>query len=527
MSGSVRNGAGSALRSRLMITRSVRILWHTLALLLLLSFTATPCLAFGRPDRAQILFDQSRFDLMNGDAKTALDKLRRAQEIRPGDKRFPLWRVRVLDALGRSDQALALVERLVEKDPETYAPLHFTAAGILWEQGRRGQALEHLRRAESFDKARALRTQMDYLLEDGDYEAAVQAGSRLGAAKARERQEILLLIARAQYANYEYPQALDTLTRARRADPSSALVRDIDELERRVRLTDRPWWLGVNAAYQYDSNVFLDPVVEDPAHAVASGRADSALLSEAWGGARLARYRGWSLALTAHAQRMDFFRESDASYMYWSPGMLVSWGKARWGVSLSYNFYYYYHEGRMDDWSRIHSVTPAGYWQMTRHLKTYFTVVALERQYFDGRSGANHIGGIVDHVYTFERDSDFVRLSYRYDEELAFDEVSGYRGWEVTLAGGKAVYDGLNLEAGVTYAHYDFDKRQEWTLNYQVFERQDDQIRLYAGLYLKLPDWWQLGLTWYYLKNDSNVQSDISPYDYDKYVIMFSVTKNF
>ncbi len=498
-----------------------------LVLVLVLLAPAAPCRALKPPDAAQLLFDQARFDLMNGDYQKALDRLRRARELRPGDTRFALWQVRVLNALGRQDQALSLTERLVKQAPRAYAPLNFEAANILWGRGQHEKALKHLRRAEAFQKDRALRAQMNLLLGEGEYEAAELVGSRLGEASPGARQELLLLTARAQYGNYEYQKALDTLDRARRADPGAGLVREIEALERQVRLADRPWWLGVNAAYQYDSNVFLDPVVEDPAHAVASGRSDSALLSEAWGGVRLGRLGGWSLALTAHAQRMDYFHQSDASYLFWSPGFSANWGKARWGVSLNYNFYYYYHEGRMEDWSRIHSFTPAVYWQMTRHLKTYFSAVVLERQYFDGRSGANHFGGIVDHVYTFDRDTNFLRLSYRYDEENASDEVSGYKGWEATLAGGRTIYGSLSFEAGVTYAHYDFDKRREWTLGYQIFERQDDQVRYFASLNLKLPRWWRLGLSWYYLNNDSNVQSEISPYDYSKYVIMLTASKNF
>lgn len=505
----------------------IRVQLFCALLVVLVLFPVYSGLAIEPPDQAQLLFDQARFDLMNGDHDQALVKLRQAQKLNPGNPQYAMWEVRLLGALGQSDQALGLCERLIKQDPRAYAPLRFHAANILWGRQQHQRAISHLRQAERHQPARSVRTQMNLLMEEGDYEACALTGQRLKQASPETRQEIMLLAARARYNNYQYDQALDQLSAARKLVPKSELVKEIDALEKQVRLTDRPWWLGGNVAVKYDSNVFLDPVVDDPAHAVASGRDDFASMYEVWGGVRLGRWQGWTLALTAHVQRMDYFTESEASYMFWAPGVYLSWGKAKWGFSLAYNFYYYYHEGRMDDWSRIHSLTPSVYWQMTQHLKTYFSMVGLERQYFDGRSGALHFGGIVDHVYTFDQRSDFVRLSYRYDVEDAYDNISGYKGIEVTVALGRRIYGNLSGEVGATYAHYDYDKRQEWTLNYQVFERQDDQLRFFMSLYYRLPNWWQIGLNWYSLNNDSNVETGTSPYDYNKYVIMLNFSKSF
>ncbi|GEM_PF-2565086 len=498
-----------------------------LLVILALVFLAAGALAAEQASQVDVLFNQARFDLMNGHYQQALDKLEQARRLAPEDKRLTLWKVKVLRALGRDKEALALSESVLEQDPSLYGPLHFEAAQILFGQGQTERALQHLRDAESVQRGEALLAQMELLLQSGEYEASAIIPSRAGELKPTERQELLLKQAMAYYRNYDYDKALESLAKAKAEAPNSNTVKAINALEKEIKLIDRPWWLGASVSYVYDSNVFLDPLYQDPAHAAASGRSDSAALGEVWFGARLARWSGVSLGFTGHVQYMNYFKETDASYSYWAPGLYLAWGKYRWGFRLPYSFYYYYHTGRMTDWSQIHSFTPMVYWQMTSKLKTYFTGVFLRRTYFDDRSDAYHWGMVIDHVYTFSAPSNFLKLSYRYDVEDADDGISGYTGFEVTLAGGRRVWGPLSAEAGVTWARYDYDRRQEWTLNFRDFDRSDDQMRYYLELKWSLPQWWNVKLSSYYINNDSNVQSNVSPYDYNKYVLMMTITKYF
>ncbi|MBU4566112.1 MAG: tetratricopeptide repeat protein [Desulfarculus sp.] len=499
------------------------------ALALLVFITPLPASSqtLQQPSQADILYNQARFDLLNGDKAKALETLEQAAKINPQDERIAVWRIRVLWVLGREQEALTLCQNLLQAKPAAFSQLHFEAAQVLFGQGQSQKALQHLQAAERYHPDQALRAQMELLLQCERYDQCALVLNKASKAAPKTRQELLIKEAQAQYKNYEYDEALESLNKAKHITRDKAAVKQIEALENEIRITDRPWWLGATAAYIYDSNVFLDPIYEDPAHAVASGKSSSAALGEAWAGYRLARRQGYSFGVTGHVMYMNYFDQSEASYSYWSPGMYLSWGKYRWGWRLPYNFYYYYHTGRMTEWSRIHSLTPSVYWQMTSNLKTYFTGVVLKRQYIDDRSDAMHYGLVIDHVYSFDKASNFVKLSYRLDDEDAEDGISGYKGIEVTLASGWEIWRELSAEAGITYAHYDYDQRPEWTLAYQTFERKDDQMRYYLEFRWQLPDWWNLKLNFYYMDNNSNVESDVNPYNYNKYVIMLAVTKFF
>lgn len=497
------------------------------AFLILILPSVSPGQNLRPPSQVDILFNQARFDMMNGNYEKALQELEKARKLDPQDKRLGIWQVRFLRSLGREEEALSLCQQLLKSEPVAFSQLHFEAAQVLFGEGQSQQAMQHLQAAERYYPEEALRAQIDLLIQCEQYDKCEAITQKALKSAVINKEKALITQAKIHFKNYQYDQAMQCVQMAKQASTTKNATKEIEALENDIKIVNRPWWLGFNLAYLYDNNVFLDPIYEDPAHALASGQSSSAAMGEAWMGYRLARYQGFDFGVTGHLMYMDYFDQSEASYSYWSPGMYVSWGKYRWGFRLPYNFYYYYHTGSMTGWSRIHSLTPSVYWQMTSNLKTYFTGVILQRQYFDERSNAMHYGLVIDHVYTFGMAGNFLKLSYRFDDEDADDDISGYRGLEVTIAGGWKIWRQLGFEAGITYAHYDYDQRPEWTLAYKDFERKDDQWRYYLELSWQFHQWWNLKINCYYMDNDSNVESSVSPYDYNKYVIMLVLTKYF
>jgi hypothetical protein len=506
------------------------LLLFGLAFLLSAAFLQ-PALAF-EPSRAELLYQSARFDMLEGKDPAALGKVAQARALDPADARLKALQAELLIRLGRPEEALKLCKELSAQDPgDIQAPV--LAARALAALGRLPQALDRLKPVEASQPGLAIRVQIDLLSRAGKYEevlAAVRRAEAMGPALTlMERQEIFFAGGRAAYRNQDNQESLRLLDQAYDLAPRSNLAREIKAWRHDVKLGDRFWYLGAQAGFLYDSNVYLDPIFDDPAHATVSGRSDSAWLAEAWGGSRLKRWsNGLELGVTAHAQMVAYFKETEATASYLSPGAYLAWGRAKWGFRLPYRFYYYYRGARKDDWSRMHSFTPYVYWQMTSHLKTYFSVILFERQYFDGRSGAVHGGLAIDHVWSFDRKSNYLRLSYRVDQEDAYDDISGYTGLELTLGAGRQLFENLKIEADMTWAHYNYNNRPEWTLDYQVFQRKDEQLRLSLQLVYSLPQWWKLRLNYYYITNDSNVEGQgVSPYDYDKYVVSFLVTKYF
>ncbi len=488
-------------------------------------------LAF-EPGRAELLYQSARFDILEGKDQAAYNKVAKARTLAPQDARIEVLQAQLLNNLGRHQEALDLCKELLGKDPGDLQA-RVLAAHALAAQGRLSEAQDHLKFLEASHPALTIRVQIDLLSQAGKHEEVLEAVRRaetMGHALAPlERQEILFAGGRAAYRNQQNEESLRLLDRAYALAPNSNMAPDIKAWRQDVKLSDRFWYLGAQAGYLFDSNVFLDPLFDDPAHATASGKSDSAVLTEAWGGARLKRWsNGLEVGVTARAQMVAYFSETEATASFLAPGAYLAWGKAKWGFRLPYRFYYYYRGSRKDDWSRMHSFSPYVYWQMTSNLKSYFSLILFERQYFDGRSGAVHGGLAVDHVWSFDRKSNYVRLSYRVDQEDAYDDISGYTGVEVTLGAGRQLFENLKIAADLTWAHYNYNNRPEWTLDYEVYKRKDEQLRFSVQLIYSLPQWWKLNLNYYYITNDSNVEGQgISPYDYNKYVVSLMVTKYF
>jgi tetratricopeptide (TPR) repeat protein len=475
-----------------------------------------------------VLYHSARFDLMNGKVDTALAKLEKAQRLAPAEPRLAMLRVQVLADTGRVPKALELSGRLLERDPRTYGRLYFLRAELLSRQGRAQEAEEALRAAEAVQTGKALRRQAEIFMQTKRYGRAAEVLARLERIEPGARQETLFLRAQALYLNRDYPGALALLDRAHDLDPASAAARSIERWRQEARRADRPWWLSASLGWMYDSNVFLDPVFEDPAHAVASGRSDQAWVAEAGGGARLQRVGPVELGLTFRGQNVEYFQETEASTTYLAPGFYLGGGHASFGWRVPYSFYYYFKGSTHQAYSRIHALNPYAYWQLSTNLRTYISGTLLERKYFDDRSGALHWGGATDLVWELDRPEDFLRLGARADVEDAYDDESGYRGYEATLAAGKGLTRSLSLTAELTWARYDFDRRPEWTLDFRDHDRQDQQWRFNFEARWRLPGWWRLSLAYYHLRNDSNVEPpEVSPYDYHKNVVSFTISKSF
>jgi hypothetical protein len=412
--------------------------------------------------------------------------------------------------------------------PGAAGELRLARADLLAGLGRRQEALDELRAAEADHPREALRRRADILMRAKRFGEAAEALAELEPADSGGRQEVLFLRGRALYLDHDYPAAAAVLERAHTLDPASATARAIRRWREEALRAQRPWWAGASLSWMYDSNVFLDPVFEDPAHAVASGRSDQAWVAEARAGLRLRRWGRTELGIGLSGQNVEYLELTEAATTHLAPGFYLAGGDASFGWRVPYRFYYYFKGSSHQAYSRIHSLSPHLYWQTFPHLRTYVSGTLLERSYFDGRSGAVHYGGALDLVWQPGDPDDFIRLGARADHEDAYDGESGYRGYEATLAAGAGLSGAFGLSAELTWAQYDFDRREEWTLDFRAFDRRDRQWRLSAQAFWRLPERWRLSLAYYYLANDSNVEPPaLSPYDYHKNVVTLTIGKSF
>jgi len=478
-------------------------------------------------NRAQFLYTDARFDMLDGDYEAAIDKVTRAHFLAPSDLRIIKLRAQILWLQGHKKEALAGLEYFLTKNPELYYKLHMEAAHYCRDLKKYEEAMEHLRAAEKVDSVRALKEQGHILMRVKEYELAAQAYDKIDTENEKDKQESLYFSALASYSNFDYPTALSRLEKARSLAPDSSLFKDIEALTKSVSHANRPFWAGVSAGLMYDDNIFIDPVLENPANAVASGLADQAFLGEVWFGGRIGRISGVDVGLTGKAQIVEYSDEADGNSAFWAPGAYLGRYTGKWGFTLPYNYYNYSVAGE-EERVRVHSFTPSIYWQTSERFRTDLSGLFQGRNYLDGSSGVVHYGVGLGHTLTFSNPNEFFRLSYRYDIDDADDGESGYSGYEIGISGGAKIFGFMSLQASVAFAHFDYDQRQEWTANWEIIERKDNQFRSFVQLNMEVSESSKVSLSYYYIGNDSDLSSgDLDPYDYNKNLISLTLIMTF
>ncbi len=479
----------------------------------------------GMISQAEVLYNQARFDVIGRDYEAALEKLRAAAGMEPGNVRILTLKARVAKSMGRSEEALEDYGKVLV-DPGSDPALGFEAAALLASLNRNREALTRYRALEEFNPVRSRKGRAEILIKLWKFSRAVEVLSGLDQASPRDRQELLYLKGKAYYWNGQYEEALEALTRAKVLDPESDLTAKIEEMAASVKKDDRPWYAGVSTTLMYDSDVFLSPDYNQPANAVTSGRSDGAFQADLWAGARLLRSRGFSLGATFQAQHLNYFKETEGNWSYFAPGLYLSRTTTEWGFRIPYAFYYYYASDDFDDNVAIHSLNPSVYWQMTPKFMTQLYGYFQVKEFFDNDSDSLFYSIGAGHRLTLNKNSNYLALNYHYSIEDHEDDQSGYRGYEASISGGWEVVKSLNFYGSLTAAYYDYQERPEWTLDYAVVDRNDFQLRVYAQLSWEILPTWYLNLGYHYIHNDSDVSGDgITPYDYSKSTLAFRITK--
>lgn len=479
--------------------------------------------------RANLFYQKARFLLLDGYRGPALAALDMAFALAPNDLRVAGLKARVLADLGKPEKALAFCRGLLREDPVHFGELNFQIAYVHLGQTDYPMAFQALEAASQTHPARAWREIGQLWSRLNHPREAARAYGKALKVDRDNRAELMLLLARAKYDDLDYLAARALLRQVHGDRPGSFIGKGAEALAKQVDLADRPWWLGLSLGGLWDSNVYVDPLVADPARAVVTGQADFAWQAGAWGGVRLVRSGRFNAGLSLYASRTDYLERTSGSYAYLAPGLYAGWGRGDWGWRVSYVYYHYTNSGEQDDYAQMHYLMPTLYWWAHPRLVNYFTLALAERDYYNNAfSGALYGSLAGDHRWFFSHQrKTYLKLTWQLEREDAYDKVSGYDGYLAGVGvGGKSGAFGFSLTA--YFIHYDYDRRQEFTLDYAWFKRRDDQYKLALSAWCALGKWWTLTLSAYALHNDSNVASGSNnPYDYDKNQISLTLSKSF
>lgn len=484
-----------------------------------------------RAQTAQDYYTEARFDFLDGNYARALANLDRALALAPDDPRFITLRLNLLERLGRRQEAIAYAKAQLARAPRRLGFLRFELAFLYLRDKQTAQALAQLEAAAQVDAVRARREMALLLMRTGRYREALATLEHLSPQDPQR----YYLAAQVHLRARDYLAALEACRRALALKPDPTLARNLRSL---LHLCETSQWADralkgyLTLQFNYNDNVYTDPLADNPAIVPPRKKDDFAFLARLSLDWRLWREKAHTIALTGSMTKLTQFELNDSDYAGWSLGGYWSWTGRKWGLRLPLEYSYYYAEGSLS--RKLHSLqlTPLLFWQMSPRFRTEFNGVLQRRVYFTGESNVTHYGLGVTHFWFLDGWQRHLRLGYRLDRDDADDDQTGYLYYEITLGFGSRVWGPVSLDAAITFGHYRFDERPD---PYLVSERgvagarlvrQDNQFRFQFQLTYRPSPRWSLALAYYFTDNDSNetVGSGTDPYRFRQSVVALTYT---
>ncbi|MCB2190581.1 MAG: hypothetical protein KQI62_03400 [Deltaproteobacteria bacterium] len=433
----------------------------------------------------------------------------------------------ILENMGRRNEAVDFYRKILAKDPVAYGFLHFDLAYLYIRAKQYDGALEQFRRSETVDFQRAVREQALLHLRLHDYAQAEDQLRRLPQGDPN----VYYLLAQSLMYQHKYAQSQKMIKAAQAAQPSPLLTRDLNSLSRQsdaAELANRRWRLWLTLGAEYNDNVFLDPLTDNPALVVPREEGDFAWLARANFHYRLTEGKNWALYGAAGFFNKSYFQLGESDYANFSGSLYGQINGEKWLVRVPYEYAYYFYGASHRSRLQQHSLYPTLKWDMTERITTYVYGQVQRRLYFTNESDIWRLGLRLEHLYYFGTQTKFIKLGYGVYQDDADDVSSGYTNYEVGLAAGRPIWGPLSGEVGIIYAYYEHEQRLEVSNGSPTpvpWDRDDDQFRAYATLRFRPNDRWEILATYYFTNNDSNVSGDdgFDPYNYRQNIISLMV----
>jgi tetratricopeptide (TPR) repeat protein len=501
--------------------------WTGLALLLL----ASPAAA--RNDavvdaRVNELYTEARFLILDEDYQRAYDVIQQCLITAPESKEAVCLQGAILERMGKRGEAMDLYRKLLAKNPRAYSYLHFDLAYLYINAGRMDDALAQFKAAESVDFKRAVREQALLMMRQKRFK---EAEAQLGRLPPNDP-SVVYLEAQALFFQKDWAGALKQSERALALKPDRQLRKDLQGLVSQIKaaqLANRRWRMWLTLAADYNDNVFLDPLTDNPALVQPREEGDFSWLARAVFLYRFTEGEDWALFGTVGALNRSYLQLVESDYANVSGSVYLRLNGKKWLLRLPYHYAYYVsgasHQARLQQ----HSLFPTFKWDMTDHITTYVHGLFQRRMYFNQESNLWRWGLKAEHLYYFGTLTKFVKLSYGIYQDDADDVASGFTSYHIGLAGARPIWGRLSGEIGVNYAYYVHENRPELTSGggpvAVPFDRRDHQLGCYVNLRYRLSNRWEFLLSYYFTNSDSNVSGDdgFDPYNYRQNIISFMV----
>lgn len=463
-----------------------------------------------------------------GDYKAAMESFDQAIALDPGNDEFVYYKALVYSKTGQKDQAVAIWEGLVQKDPANYRKAYFDIAAVYSGQSQHEKALGVLEQAiqSDPDDARAYLEAGVCQKAMGQNAPAIDSLKKASSLDPRQAPTANLVMAAIYLDNEEFDKAEELFRHVAQVDqgtPMAAAAEKSLEAVSRTRRARKSWWAAGQFTVGFDDNVLNEPL--DAVAATAAYDKDDpyqTLFAEA--GYRVVNQKDLRLGGSMGFTALGYHDITASNQMSFNPRAFLEYRKDRYFLRLTYDFNYYYtgsDEHDCQDWGwhltfdpersalKTHKIMPMLTISEPHGLSSVVSASWTKKNYFDATPNANGWQGGITQNWAVPGTPVVARLGYDCYWEDSSD--SAYSYYSHTGLGGASCalpYD-IIMDAQYSFArvHHDESPTVAGTnIRYWSGERKDSLHSVNLSVAKQFGEIFRVTAAYYYGFNDSNVK---------------------
>jgi tetratricopeptide (TPR) repeat protein len=468
----------------------------------------------------------------NNDYSSAMIYSQQAVAANPGNLDYQYLLGISYFKLSKLDEAQTIFFALIREDSIAFQKVFFDLSAVYLQKNDERNALKMLEQAYTLDPGRAELEMGSICLKQKQFEKASEHFERAALQKPELKAEAATLQAVALLQLNQISEAKRLLLQVLEMDFTpdkiasvQQLIDSINEAEK----ADKPWQLIATLGFQYDSNVFLNPLESIGVNTVPGGvrnNEDGLSIFSLTGRYRFLKKDSWSFWGAYNHYQTNYINNTELNLVGSRPSLQFEWDRSPFhaGLEYAYSHYWVYGESKVG----VHSLLPRFMMDHPGNWQTNVSGAVEWKIYDDPYPNDRHYRIALMEIKMFPERKSHIRMQYAAD----FDDIGTQGSANVT---------GHEILAGIQYPLWfenwfaDISGRYNW----KFFEydpnislngkRTDEQIsvalmifgRLYPGLYLNLvvqPIW-----------NDSNITNQyyLDPYEYKKALVSCYLTYTF
>jgi Tfp pilus assembly protein PilF len=434
--------------------------------------------------------------------------------------------------LAKLDEAQAIFIALIHEDSIAFQKAFFDLSAIYLQKNDWQNAIKMLEQAYSLDPGR-VEFEMGYVyLKDKQYDKSLEYFNRAASTKPELQTDVLMqkaiVLLQTNHETEAKKQFLHVLEMGLTPEKTIEVRQIIDSIAETDKI-DKPWQVVASLGYQYDSNVFQDPLDFIGFNTTSAGvrhKEDSLFIFSLTGRYRIINEDYFSIWGAYNHYQSNYFNNTELNIVGSRPSLQFEWNNSPYHAGLEYAYSYYWVYGK--SWAGVQSLFPRF---MMDHPGNWQTNIfgAVEWKIYENQSpNDRHYRFALMEMKMFPERKSHFRMQYAAD----FDEIG---------AAESANVKSHEILAGVQYPlffekwYFDISGRYTWKFfEYDRFisvneTRNDQQLSAIFMIFGQIRSDLYLNFMVQPIWNDSNItnQFNYDPYEFNKALVSCYLTYSF